>query len=204
MEVKDLWPPSEKSEWKPRTQGRVVATYDYTDERGNLLYQVQRMDPKDFRQRKPDNGLWNYKLGNVRRVVYNLHDLCVFRNEPCFIVEGEKDVATLSTLGFLATTVSGGAGGWTKNAREYAEQIGPREVVILPDNDAPGLQFANDVLQTIPHAIVVRLPVPEKGDVTDWVNAGGDDCGLKLRVILVARAAVESAKKRLDNLANLL
>src|SRR5688572_4651601 len=30
---------------------RIVATYDYTDEQGQALYQVVRLSPKDFRQR---------------------------------------------------------------------------------------------------------------------------------------------------------
>src|SRR5436305_2032636 len=30
---------------------RIVATYPYTDERGELLFQVVRFPPKDFRQR---------------------------------------------------------------------------------------------------------------------------------------------------------
>jgi len=38
---------------------KIVATYDYTDESGNLLFQVVRYDPKDFRQRRPDGkGGW--------------------------------------------------------------------------------------------------------------------------------------------------
>lgn len=35
-------------------QGKsIVATYDYTDEAGELLFQVLRLVPKDFRQRRP-------------------------------------------------------------------------------------------------------------------------------------------------------
>ena len=52
--------------------GRIVATYDYTDGDGKLLYQVLRYDPKDFRQRRPDgNGGWIWKL-EERRVLYRL------------------------------------------------------------------------------------------------------------------------------------
>ena len=36
--------------------GRIVATYDYTDEAGELLFQVVRYDPKDFRQRRRDGA----------------------------------------------------------------------------------------------------------------------------------------------------
>lgn len=42
---------------------RVVATYDYTDEDGKLLYQVVRMSDKKFWQRRPDgNGAWIWGL----------------------------------------------------------------------------------------------------------------------------------------------
>src|SRR5262245_6047381 len=32
----------------------IVATYDYVDAKGLLLYQAVRLDPKDFRFRRPD------------------------------------------------------------------------------------------------------------------------------------------------------
>src|SRR5437016_4764349 len=32
---------------------RIAVTYDYRDESRELLYQVVRFDPKDFRQRRP-------------------------------------------------------------------------------------------------------------------------------------------------------
>ncbi len=33
---------------------RIVATYDYQDKTGALLFQVVRFEPKSFRQRRPD------------------------------------------------------------------------------------------------------------------------------------------------------
>lgn len=33
---------------------KIVTEYNYHDEKGNLLYQVVRFEPKDFRQRRPD------------------------------------------------------------------------------------------------------------------------------------------------------
>ena len=47
------WPTSNECP-KEKSKRRIVATYDYTDENGTLLYQVVRYDPKDFRQRRPD------------------------------------------------------------------------------------------------------------------------------------------------------
>jgi hypothetical protein len=40
------------------TKGRIVATYDYVDARGEVVFQVVRMAPKSFRQRRPNgNGV---------------------------------------------------------------------------------------------------------------------------------------------------
>ena len=45
---------------------RIVCTYDYTDEAGELVLQVCRLAPKGFRQRRPDgNGGWNWSLGDT-------------------------------------------------------------------------------------------------------------------------------------------
>lgn len=52
---------------------RLVATYDYRDETGALLFQVVRFAPKSFRQRRPDtNGGWTWNLNGVRRIPYRL------------------------------------------------------------------------------------------------------------------------------------
>ena len=48
---------------------RMVKAYDYTDAEGNLLFQVCRMDPKDFCQRRPDGSggwIWDLKKCKVR------------------------------------------------------------------------------------------------------------------------------------------
>ena len=72
---------------KPPT-GRVVATYDYTDPNGVLLYQVVRLEPKEFRQRRPDGkGGWIWKL-DERRVLYRWPDLLKFPDATIFVTEG--------------------------------------------------------------------------------------------------------------------
>lgn len=49
-------------EIKPKQRAKIVAEYDYVDEVGELLYQVVRMEPKGFRQRKPESGGWNWSV----------------------------------------------------------------------------------------------------------------------------------------------
>jgi hypothetical protein len=64
-------------ETRQRSAGRVVATYDYRDEAGTLLYQVLRYDkPKSFRQRRPDGAVgWRWDVKDARRVLYRLPEL---------------------------------------------------------------------------------------------------------------------------------
>jgi hypothetical protein len=161
----------------PDRRRRIVATYDYTDEGGALLYQVVRYDPKGFRQRRPNgNGGWTWSLGDVRRVLYRLPELVesAADGRPLFIVEGEKDADNLRALGVPATTCAMGAGKWRP---EYTEGLAGREVIIIPDNDDPGRAHAEAVAEALaPVAAsvkVVQLPdLPPKGDVSDWLAAG--------------------------------
>ena len=76
---------------------QIVATYDYTDEQGTLLYQVCRLSPKGFRQRRPDGaGAWIWNVERTRRVLFGLPEL---RGQTlAYIVEGEKDVLSLRTI----------------------------------------------------------------------------------------------------------
>lgn len=156
---------------------RIVAVYDYRDENGALLYQTVRYEPKDFRQRRPDgagNHVWN--LTGVRRVLYRLPELLQSdKQTTVFIVEGEKDTDCLASLGLTAITNVGGAGKWRN---EYNEPLRGRLVCILPDNDDAGWRHAAQVASalhgTAASVKIVRLPdSPPKGDVSDYLNAGG-------------------------------
>jgi hypothetical protein len=156
---------------------RIGATYRYTDESGTLLYEVVRYDPKDFRQRRPDGrGGWHWNLSGVRRVLYRLPELLAADpGRPVFLVEGEKDADNLAALCLVATTGAMGAGKWRS---EYAEALRGRHVCILPDNDEPGRKHAADVarqLQGVAASVkILQLPdLPPKGDVSDWLAAGG-------------------------------
>ena len=157
-----------------RQQGLEV-TFDYLDETGGLLFQVVRKPRKKFLQRRPDgNGGWIWKLDGVRRVLYRLPDFGARPDDRVFVVEGEKDCDRLHSEGLLSTTNPGGAGKWRT---EYCQALEGRDVIIVPDNDDPGHDHAQMVassLAGIAKSIkVLDLPgVPEKGDVSDWLQAG--------------------------------
>ncbi|EJN17928.1 hypothetical protein PMI36_05345 [Pseudomonas sp. GM79] len=156
---------------------RISACYDYTDEDGNDLFQVVRYEPKDFRQRRPDGkGGWMWSVKGVRQVPYRLPQLLDTPwDTPVFVVEGEKDVLRLESLGLVATCNAGGAGKWPNALNKHFAR---RHVVILADNDEPGRQHADKVCRALSQAEaevrVLSLPgLLPKGDVSDWLDAGG-------------------------------
>ena len=162
----------------PNTQagnGRIVATYDYRDASGQLLFQVVRFEPKDFRQRRPEGDGWVWELGDTPRVLYRLPELT--QADPkqwVYVVEGEKDADNLAALGIVATCNPGGAGKWGKLSDDSV--LHGRRVAILPDNDDPGRRHAQDVAAHLAgkaaEVRIVALPGPGK-DVSDWIAAGG-------------------------------
>lgn len=156
----------------------IVATYDYVDEQGKMLYQAVRLSPKSFRQRRPDGHEgWTWKLGDTRRVLYHLPEVleAAKMGKRIYVCEGEKDADALRALGLRATTNAMGAGKWRE---EYTISLKGAQVIVLPDADKPGLDHAQQVAASctaegIEARIVELSGLPDKGDVSDWLNAGG-------------------------------
>jgi hypothetical protein len=175
---------------KPHRNGHAapVACYDYRDEGGNLLFQVCRFEPKDFRQRKPDptqpDG-WLWKTLGVRRVLYRLPDtlVAIQRGEVIHLAEGEKDCLALVQAGFAATCNPGGAGKWQDR---YSATLKSAAVVIVADKDKPGREHAAEVaakLQGVAASVKV-IELPDTGgkavkDAADFFAAGGTAADFK-------------------------
>ncbi len=173
---------------RPTIKRRLVAMYDYCDADSHLLYQVCRYHPKDFRQRRPDGkGGWSWDLKGIKPTLYRLPELlsAIAAGNRVFVCEGEKDVDNLRDVGLTATTNHGGAG---KFAECFGKHFHGADVVVLPDNDPAGRKHAQDVAQTLmPFAASVRIvdlidDMPGfslKGDVSDWLAAGGTSVRLE-------------------------
>ena len=161
---------------KQSTANAIIATYDYYDEKGRLLYQVCRTTDKGFFQRHlgPDHE-WIHNLKGIDRVLYRLPELVAAKGaRVVFVVEGEKDVDRLHALGFLATCNSGGAGKWHSYYNEYLKG---RHAVVIADNDAPGRKHAETISKALQGTAatvrVLQLPgLKEHGDVSDWLSSG--------------------------------
>ena len=153
-----------------------VTDYPYEDERGRLLFTVERYRPKRFRildaagrecETPPAEALYRWP---------QLHGSALGR-QRVYVVEGEKDAESLSRLGgLIATTNPGGCHmGWRA---AYSKILKGRDVVILPDCDAPGRRHAEKVRasleRTAASVAIVELPgLRPPQDVSDWIEMGG-------------------------------
>lgn len=184
LEDQGIKPVEEKPKPKPKRAGKpkLVKAYDYVDADGVLQYQVCRMEPKDFRQRRPaiDGDGWDWSIKGTAQLPYRLPDMLANPTATVLIVEGEKDADAIAALDLVATTNSGGSGKW---ASELSQHFAGRKIVILPDNDDAGRKHAQlvasalyDVAQSIR---ILALPeLTAKGDVSDWLSSGGTRDGL--------------------------
>lgn len=185
LSMADLFPPKERpqpKQSKPKQNEARRAyqspTYVYTDEQGKTLFGVIRTPQKEFWAVRPDgNGGWLYGLEGISPVPYRLPEVieAVRKGEIVFVVEGEKDVDNLRKLGLVATTNHGGAKKWKPY---YSDYLIGADVVIIPDNDKPGREHAERVAQSLVGKAksikMLELPnLPPKGDVSDWLEAGG-------------------------------
>ena len=162
----------------------VIAEYLYRTTDGAPLFKVLKWNtgPR-FTQQRYDAATGKFVGGkgcmsSVDRVPYHLDELTKASGLVA-IVEGEKDADNVRALGLTATCNAGGAGKWPKGYVAYFRA--DQHVVILPDNDDPGRRHARDVagsLLSVPGAVasvrILELPdLPAKGDVSDWIAAGG-------------------------------
>jgi hypothetical protein len=154
--------------------------------------------PKDFRYRRPNPGWgpgqdpdleWLWNLTGVRRVPYRLPELVGAaersRNLPpgsrpwVLLLEGEKDCETARGLGIVATTCACGAKKWHLTELDVLEGM---RVCVVPDVDPadpkqmtnPGMEHAMQALNILhgraAEVKLLRLPVAEGEDFTDWAN----------------------------------
>ena len=217
----NLWPIPSKATQVKKKIGRLKAVYKYNDVDGTYLFEKRR-----YEQRKNGEvdktfliGVSDPKTGDRFRPgqpklaqlpLYNLPALTPFREsgdtkvQPIFIVEGEKDVDNLSNLGEVAVCNCDGAGGasGSKWQAHYNEVFKTLDVVVVPDCDAIGREHAARVaLEILPYARSVRLldlGLEDKGDISDWLAAGGT----REELTELVKGLLPAARKDLMNLLN--
>lgn len=156
----------------PASKPEIVARYNYTDIDGNLLNQKTRFSDKSFSWSHKENGKWTRgHKGNP--VLYNLPALK--SSGTVYVVEGEKDVETMKRNGLISVCGAHGAGSG-KWLPQYTEALKGRNVIVIPDNDTQGKNFAVETCNALAgHAASVKMidltdewsGLPEKGDISD-------------------------------------
>ena len=195
----------------PAVKPTLVATYDYLDERGRLVYQACRLQAPDvtkecgytktFRQRRPnpdfdatqpehktDNPRWKFDMDGVTRVLYRLPH--VLTAQTVWIVEGEKDADNVEKcLGIVATTNVGGAKKWLD---AYSASLAGKEIVICGDTDKPGKEHVDLVFESLTGKVksVRMIELPDKfKDVSEFIEHHGERAKAELTT-LFEKAAV--------------
>ncbi len=147
-----------------------TTTYKYYNADGSLAYTKTRCD-------KPDGSKSFYfelpngakSLKGVQKILYNLP--AVIKAETVYLVEGEKCAEAVIKQGNTATTLCTGAN--SKWDDTYNQYLAGKEIIIIPDNDKAGFQYAKMLKEKLPFAKVIVLnDLENKEDIYDWLNKG--------------------------------
>ena len=170
-----------RSTWREKIEGYIKkpieAVYDYKDATGKYLYSKIRFVGKHIKYAVVDHKADRYKLGKPEGS-YTLYNLpaalkAIKKGVPVYITEGEKDVNTLKDLKYTAVT-AGGVSDWRS---EFAHYFTGARVIILPDNDTPGLDLKDKIIKDLkPFAHSIKWVITSKaehGDVTDYLEKEG-------------------------------
>jgi len=159
LEVKDLFLNDHSP--KAKSQKKLVATFSYEIEKGKEAYQIRRYDlgkgEKTFEAWHRTNdryvggmlikgryvrGMGKYK---DRPILFHLPEIQQWVNtgKTIYVPEGEGKAEVIIKKGGAATTSPFGAG-HNKWRPQYSDTLAGAKVVILPDNDEPGHDFARE------------------------------------------------------------
>ena len=167
---------------KPLPKFEFEQEWLYQDEDRTTVFIKQRLkvgeSGKTYRLYKVDpDGRKHSSLGDARIVPYNLPALLDAKTagRNIFLVEGETAADAITSIGMIATTAHTGAGSWPQAITEY---FAGAQVIILPDNDVPGWQYAHKaataILPIAKSVKVVDLGLQGQGDdAYEFIEAGG-------------------------------
>jgi putative DNA primase/helicase len=156
------------------------ALYPYFEADGRFAYVkvrfIDKQNDKTFRQYAlSSNGGWiSRKKAGKHPILYRLNTLAAA--DEVFIVNGEKAADRgAAELGIVTTCSPDGEGKW---CAEYTKPLVGKRIRIVVDRDEKGETHGKVVSEALaPHVAevkIIRLPgVPAKGDLWDWIEAGG-------------------------------
>lgn len=131
-------------------------------------------DNKTFRQFKATASGWAAGGPDGKWPLYHEDDLS--RDGIVYWSEGEKAADAGRAIGLLSVSTAGGSAAPSKSDFSAVKD---RDLAVLPDNDTAGQKYGSTVA-TLAHAAgarsirIINLPgLPPKGDLFDWLAAGG-------------------------------
>ena len=131
-----------------RRFGNRYVHWIYQNAKGAPVGWILRWDGPDGKIIRPvsrrADGTWALAAMPAPRPAYRLPELLARPTEPVVVVEGEKAADAAARCGLLSTTSAGGAYAAAKT--DWSPMAG-RRVVVVPDHDDAGRQYAADVAQ---------------------------------------------------------
>lgn len=179
--------------------GNPTAKWDYTDGDGRVIASVYRYDLPD--------GSKEFRPWDAVRGVMKALDVRPLYNQPgmkdaalVVVVEGEKCAEALIAMGICATTAMNGAK--APVAKTDWSPLQGKKVIIWPDHDEPGLDYARNVASAAAragavHVHILKIPPdkPKAWDAADAVAEGLDIDDILQRWERVAAKAPPQERK---------
>lgn len=165
---------------------KLEAIYPYKNQDGKVLYYKVKFKSNNKKYKKEmfymnidDTGKVKLSRGEHKEIPYNLYNLsnALLSKKPIFIVEGEKDVETMKTLGYTATSLK------NVNIKDFDFSIfNYSTTYIIPDTGEAGKTYVYKIWDILKDFVNEFNIIDLKGidklgdnkDITDWIEAGYD------------------------------
>jgi putative DNA primase/helicase len=182
--------------------GKPTSTWTYLDAANKMLGYVLRFDgstgEKQFRpltlwRNATGNLEWRWESWPVPRPLYGLQQLAALPCARVVVTEGEKAADAVTQLLPDVVAVTGPNGSKSASKADWSPLRG-RDVIIWPDADSPGLEYANAVAKHLVAvgAKSVSIVSPPKGVTVAWDAANaiaeGWDAARASKLIAAARS----------------
>ncbi|MGO9399741.1 MAG: ATP-binding protein [Xanthobacteraceae bacterium] len=176
--------------------GKPTAIWTYRDSAGAVLGYALRFDGEDgekqfrplalWRPAKGGNAEWRWESWPPKRPLYGLQALAERPSAPVVICEGEKSADAAAGLLPASVAITSPNGSQSAHKADWLPLKG-RRVVIWPDGDLAGAQYAEAVAEQVktagaisvaivhpPDGFVVVAKPPEKNErEIDWTALRG-------------------------------
>ena len=176
--------------------GPVTAKWDYHGGDGTLLACVYRYDPPDGKQFRPWDVLARKMKAPNPRPLYN--QPAMRSAGEIILVEGEKAAEALIGKGICATTAMNGASAPVE--KTDWSPLAAKRVVIWPDKDAAGWQYAEAAAKAVLSAgaisVAILMPPDDKPDKWDAADAVVDDMDVATFIASAPRQTIAAPQNQ--------